>query len=48
MAPPVAAVQRPYTLDEIRFSPDVRNLMPRVDLDTITFASASSDVTPDQ
>ena len=48
MAPPVAAVQRPYTLDEIRFSPDVRNLMPRVDLDTITFASSSSDVTPDQ
>ena len=29
-----------YTLDEIRFSPDVRNLMPRVDLDTITFASS--------
>jgi outer membrane protein OmpA-like peptidoglycan-associated protein len=48
MAAPIGAVQRPYTLDEIRFSPDVRNLMPRVDLDTITFASSSSDVTPDQ
>ncbi|WP_428526410.1 OmpA family protein [Pseudorhodoplanes sp.] len=48
MAAPVGAIERPYTLDEIRFSPDVRNLMPRVDLDTITFASSSSDVTPDQ
>jgi hypothetical protein len=48
MAAPVGAVPRQYTLDEIRFSPDVRNLMPRVDLDTITFASGSSDITPDQ
>jgi OOP family OmpA-OmpF porin len=48
MAAPVAALPRQYTLDEIRFSPDVRNMMPRVDLDTITFASGSSDITPDQ
>jgi outer membrane protein OmpA-like peptidoglycan-associated protein len=48
MAPPVAALQRQYTLDEVRFSPDVRNLMPRVDIDTITFASSSSELTPDQ
>jgi hypothetical protein len=48
MAPPVMALDRQYTLDEIRFSPDVRNLMPRVDLDTITFASGSAEITSDQ
>jgi outer membrane protein OmpA-like peptidoglycan-associated protein len=44
MAPPVQAVPRAYTLDEIRYSPDVRNRMPRVDLDTITFESGSWEV----
>ncbi len=48
MAAPVGALQRQYTLDEVRFSPDVRNLMPRVDLDTITFATSSAEITPDQ
>jgi outer membrane protein OmpA-like peptidoglycan-associated protein len=47
-APPVEAIDRPYTLDEIRYSPSLRERMPRVDLDTITFDTNSWEVTPDQ
>ena len=48
MAPPIEPLPRAYTLDEIRYSPDVRDRMPRVDLDTITFEIGSWEVTPDQ
>jgi outer membrane protein OmpA-like peptidoglycan-associated protein len=48
MAPPVERLPRAYTLDEIRYSAEVRNRMPRIDLDTITFESGSWEVTPDQ
>ena len=41
-------IERPYTLDEIRFSPSLRERMPRVDLDTVTFDTGSWEVTPDQ
>ena len=42
------ALPRAYTLDEIRYSAEVRDRMPRIDLDTITFESGSWDVSPDQ
>jgi outer membrane protein OmpA-like peptidoglycan-associated protein len=48
MAPPVDMIDRRYTLDEIRYSSSLRDRMPRVDLDTITFESGSWEVTPDQ
>ena len=48
MAPPVEAIPRAYTLDEIRYSPDIRARMPRVDLDTITFDTGSWEITPSQ
>lgn len=48
IAPPVDVIERPYTLDEIRYSPDVRDRMPRIDLDTVTFDLGSWEVTPDQ
>ena len=32
MAPPVEPLPRAYTLDEIRYSPEIRDRMPRVDL----------------
>jgi outer membrane protein OmpA-like peptidoglycan-associated protein len=48
MAPPVERIDRRYSLDEIRYSPSVRDRMPRVDLDTVTFESGSWDITPDQ
>ncbi len=48
MAPPVEALPRAYTLDEIRYSPEVRDRMPRIDLDTITFDLGSWDIAPDQ
>lgn len=37
-------VDRPYTLDEIRYSLPLREHMPRVDLDTVTFDAGSWDV----
>ena len=48
MAPPVEPLPRAYTLDEIRYSPEVRDRMPRIDLDTITFDLGSWDIAPDQ
>ena len=48
MAPPVERLERRYTLDEIRYSPRVRERMPRVDIDTINFETGSWEVTPDQ
>jgi outer membrane protein OmpA-like peptidoglycan-associated protein len=47
-AAPVEHIERPYTLDEIRYSPRLLERMPRVDLDTVTFATGSWEVTPDQ
>jgi hypothetical protein len=41
MAPPVDRIQRRYSLDEIRYSPSVRQLMPSIDLDTIVFETGS-------
>ena len=47
-APPVERIQRRYSLDEIRFSPSVRQLMPSIDLDTINFESGSWEIPADQ
>jgi OOP family OmpA-OmpF porin len=48
LAPPVERVARRYTLDEIRYSPSVRQLMPSIDLDTINFELGSWEIPPDQ
>ena len=48
LAPPVERVQRRYSLDEIRYSPSVRQLMPSIDLDTINFETGSWEIPPDQ
>ncbi|WP_186417751.1 OmpA family protein, partial [Bosea sp. CS1GBMeth4] len=47
-APPIAPVPRRYTLDEVRYSPDLRAHMRSVDIDTINFDSGSWTVTSDQ
>jgi outer membrane protein OmpA-like peptidoglycan-associated protein len=48
VAPPVQRVEHRYTLDQVRYNPNVRELMPRVDLDTITFETGSWEITSDQ
>jgi outer membrane protein OmpA-like peptidoglycan-associated protein len=47
-AGPVDYIDRPYTLDEIRYSLPLRERMPRIDLDTVTFETGSWEVAPDQ
>jgi outer membrane protein OmpA-like peptidoglycan-associated protein len=47
-APPVERIARRYSLDEIRYSPSVRQLMPSIDLDTINFETGSWEIPPDQ
>jgi outer membrane protein OmpA-like peptidoglycan-associated protein len=47
-APPVERIERRYSLDEIRYSPAVRQRMPSIDLDTINFETGSWEIPPDQ
>jgi len=47
-AAPVERFERRYTLDEIRYSTSLRERMPRIDVDTVTFDSGSWEVTPGQ
>jgi OOP family OmpA-OmpF porin len=47
-APPVDQIERRYSLDEIRYSPSVRQLMPSIDLNTINFETGSWEIPPDQ
>jgi outer membrane protein OmpA-like peptidoglycan-associated protein len=47
-APPVMQIDRAYSLDEIRYNPNLRARMRRIDVDTITFDTGSWEVTPDQ
>ena len=47
-APPVQKLDRRYTLDQVRYSPQLRARMPSVDINTITFDSGSFTVMPDQ
>ena len=48
MAPPVAPLPRRYSLDQVRASPDLRNRMPSVNIDTITFDTGTWEIAPDQ
>jgi len=48
VAPPVDRIERRYSLDEIRYSPNVRQLMPSIDVNTINFATGSWEIPPDQ
>jgi outer membrane protein OmpA-like peptidoglycan-associated protein len=47
-APPVERIARRYSLDEIRYSPSVRQLMPSIDLNSINFETGSWEIPPDQ
>ncbi len=42
--PPVERVERVYTIDEVKQSARLRDKVRRIDLDTITFATASAEV----
>jgi len=42
--PPVERVERVYSLDEVKYSARIRDKVRRIDLDTITFASGSADI----
>lgn len=48
IAPPIERIDRRYTLDEIRYSPSVRQRMPSIDLDTINFDTGSWEISQDQ
>ena len=47
-APPVDRIERRYSLDEIRYSPAVRQLMPSIDLNSINFETGSWEIPADQ
>ena len=47
-APPVERLERGYTLDEVLATPNLREYMRRIDLDSLSFDSGSWDVSPDQ
>jgi OmpA-OmpF porin, OOP family len=47
-APPVERIERRYSLDEIRYSPSVRQLMPSIDVNSINFETGSWEIPPDQ
>lgn len=48
VAPPVERIERRYSLDEIRYTAPLRDRMPRIDLDTVTFDTGSWELSPDQ
>ena len=48
IAPPIERIERSYSLDEIRYTAPLRDRMPRIDLNTVTFESGSWELTPDQ
>ena len=48
IAPPVERIERRYSLEEVRYSPRLRERMPSIDVDTIKFESGSWEITPDQ
>jgi outer membrane protein OmpA-like peptidoglycan-associated protein len=47
-APPVVEIERPYSLDEIRYNVALRDRMRRIDIDAITFDTGSWEVAPEQ
>jgi outer membrane protein OmpA-like peptidoglycan-associated protein len=48
MAPPVERIERRYSLDEILYNEPLRARMPRIDIDTVNFETASWEITADQ
>jgi len=48
IAPPIELIERPYSLDEIRYTAPLRDRMPRIDLNTVTFDSGSWELGPGQ
>jgi len=48
IAPPIEPIERPYSLDEIRYNVAIRDRMRRVDLNTITFDTGSWEIAPAQ
>ena len=46
--PPVEQVHRVYSIDDVKYSQRVRDLMPRIDLDTINFATGSANIPPSE
>jgi outer membrane protein OmpA-like peptidoglycan-associated protein len=47
-APPVERIERRYTLDEVRQSPDLRDRMRRVDVDTVNFEFGSWELSEEE
>jgi outer membrane protein OmpA-like peptidoglycan-associated protein len=47
-APPVDRLDRAYSLEEVRYSHELREHMRRINLDAITFAFGAFEVAPDQ
>jgi len=47
-AAPIGAIERPYTLDEIRYTPALRQRMRSVDINTLTFDTGAFELRPDQ
>ena len=45
-SPPLERLERPYSLDEIRYNVALRDRMRRIDLDEITFSTGESDIDP--
>jgi len=48
LAPPVMRIERRYALDEILYNEPLRARMPRIDIDTVNFATGSWEIGPDQ
>lgn len=48
IAPPIEAVERPYSLDEIRWNSRIRDKVRRIDIDTVNFNSGQATLTEDQ
>jgi len=46
--PPIEPIEQVYTLDQVRYSARLRDIMPRIDLDTITFPTGSAEIQPSQ
>lgn len=46
--PPIAPVERVYSIDEVKYSARLRDVMARIDLDTITFDTGSASISMDQ
>ena len=48
IAEPIDRIERAYSLDEIRYSAPLRDRMPRIDMNTVTFDTGSWELSPDQ